>query len=73
MRQEDAIYPKLFTAGLESMLRNLNWDNKGFNIDREYLNHLRFADDNILLLEEPQELQNMLTELNKENVKLASK
>ena len=73
MRQEDAIYPKLFTAGLESMLRNLNWDNKGLNIDREYLNHLRFADDIILLLEEPQELQNMLTELNKENIKLASK
>ena len=55
------------------MLGNLNWDNKGFNIDREYLNHLRFADDIILLLEKPQELQNMLTELNKANVKVGIK
>ena len=53
VRQGDTISPKLFTACLESLLRTLNWDNKGFNTDGEYLNHLRFADDIILLSEEP--------------------
>ena len=61
---------KLFTACLESVFQTLNWDNKGFNIDDEYLNHLRFADDIILLSGEPQQLQNMLTELNEASVKV---
>ena len=73
VRQGNAISPRLFTAGLESVFQNLNWNKKGSNIDCEYLNNLRFADDNILLLEEPQELQNMLTELNKANVKVGIK
>ena len=45
VRQGDTISPKLFTASLESTFRKTNWEGKGVNIDGEYLNHLRFADD----------------------------
>ena len=45
MRQGDTISPKLFTSTLESIFRRLNWENKGLEIDGEYLNHLRFKDN----------------------------
>ena len=63
VRQRDTIYPKLFTATLESIFRRLNWENKGVKIDREFLSNLRFADDMFLCTETPQELQHTLQEL----------
>ena len=45
VRQGDTISPKLFMTTLESILRMLNWENKGVKIDGEFLSHLRFADD----------------------------
>ena len=62
VRQGDTISPKLFTATLEEF-RRLNWENKGVKIDGEFLSHLRFADDIFLCTETPQELQQMLQEL----------
>ena len=67
VRQGDTISPKLFTSTLESIFRRLNWENKGLKTDREYLNHLRFADDIFLCTETPQELEIMLQELCEES------
>ena len=59
--QGDTISPKLFTATLESIFRMLNWENKGVKIDGEFLSNLRFADDILLFIETPQELQHYAT------------
>lgn len=45
IRQGGPLSPKLFTFGLENVFKELNWENKGINIDEWLLNHLRFADD----------------------------
>ena len=67
VRQGDTISPKLFTASLESIFRKTNWKGKRVNIDGEYLNHLRFADDISNTTEAPTELQQMLDDLNRES------
>ena len=64
VRQGDTSSPKLFTACLERAFRQLNWQEKGIRIDGEYLSHLRFADDIIIVAPTKEELQEMLTELN---------
>ena len=48
VRKGDTSSPKLFTACLEKVVRNLNWNHKGIKIDGTYLNHLGFADGIIL-------------------------
>ena len=53
VRQGDTISPTLFTATLESIFRRLNWENKGVEIDGEFLSNLRFADDIFLCTETP--------------------
>ena len=37
--------PKLFSAVIENIFRNLNWEDFSLNIDGSNLTHLRFADD----------------------------
>ena len=59
VRQGDTISLKLLTATLESIFRRLNWENKGVQIDGEFLTNLRFADDILSCTERPQELQQM--------------
>lgn len=44
-----AISPKLFRATPEEIYSQLDWTNKGLKIDGEYLNHLRFANDIVLI------------------------
>jgi len=66
VRQGDTISPKLFTACLESIFR-INWERMGLYINGQYLNHLRFADDIILMSETAEELQDMLNDLNRES------
>ena len=73
VRQGDTISPKLFTSCLESIFRKIDWEGKGININGEYLNHLRFADDIILISETPEELQIMLNDLNRESLKVGLK
>ena len=70
VRQGDTISPKLFTASLESIFRKTDWEGKGINIDGEYLNHLRFCDDINTATETPTELQELLTDLNRESMKV---
>ena len=73
VRQGDTISPKLFTACLEDIFRNLDWDNKGININGEHLNNLRFADDIVLFSETGEELQQMMEDINRESLKVGLK
>ena len=73
VRQGDTISPKLFNAGLEQIFRKLEWDSKGININGERLNHLRFADDIVLISTNGEEIEEMLNQLNKESCKLGMK
>ena len=63
VRQVDKESTKLFTAAPESMFQRLNWKITGLKIDGEYHSHLRFADDILICVNAPHELQQMLPEL----------
>ncbi|CAH2097703.1 unnamed protein product [Euphydryas editha] len=63
VRQGDPLSPKLFTAVLEQVFRKLNWEHLGLNINGSRLNNLRFADDIILLEEDPSLLEFMIQTL----------
>jgi Reverse transcriptase (RNA-dependent DNA polymerase) len=73
VRQGDTISPKLFTAALENIFRNLNWDDKGININGRMLSHLRFADDVVLISQNAEELEQMLKDLECESKKAGLK
>jgi len=65
--------PKLFSAVLENVFRTLDWEHLGLNIDGRKLNHLRFADDLVLLEENPKALEKMIQTLNTESSKVGLK
>jgi endonuclease/exonuclease/phosphatase family metal-dependent hydrolase len=69
VRQGDPISPKLFTALLEEIFRKLDWTTMGLRINGEYLSHLRFADDIVVLSENHQDLEVMLKNLEVESQK----
>ena len=73
MRQGDTLSPKPFNAGLVQVFQRLMWDNKGITINGEKLNHLRFADDIVLICNNGEEAKEMLNELNLESCKLGMK
>lgn len=62
--------PKLFTAVLEGIFRQLSWNNYGLNINGERLSHLRFADDIVLFAETREQLQVMILDLERESRKV---
>ncbi|CAK1577928.1 unnamed protein product [Parnassius mnemosyne] len=64
VRQDDVISPKLFTAALEDVFKFLDWKGYGININGEYITHLRFADDIVLMAESLEDLSTMLNDLN---------
>lgn len=70
VRQGDPLSPKLFSSVLEHIFRKTNWDDYGININGKKLNHLRFADDLILLSENQEGLKIMLTQLDRESKKV---
>lgn len=63
VRQGDPLSPTLFNAVLEHIFRQLNWGHLGLNINGARLNHLRFADDLVLLEENPAAIQQMMQSL----------
>ena len=71
VRQGDPISPKLFTAAMEDVFRNLDWQSKGIAINGEHLTHLRFAGYIMLVSHDPDELQ--MSELSAESKKADSK
>lgn len=58
MRQGHLLSSKLFN--LELRFRRLDWDNYGIIINGRRLNHLRFADDIVLLEGDPKKLEHMI-------------
>lgn len=65
VRQGDTISPKLFTAILEYMCKQIDWQNMGVNINGEDLNHLRFADDIVLISDSVDKARKMLEHLHR--------
>ena len=64
-RQGDNISPKLFTfmSATYAIINKINWENKGVRIDGEYLSHLIFADDIVLIANYTSKLQEMLQDI----------
>jgi hypothetical protein len=73
VRQGDTISPKLFIACLEDLFRKLDWKNLGIKINNQELTNLRFADDIVLITTTPQNLQHMITTLEKESLGIGLK
>lgn len=73
VRQGDTISPKLFNSVLQYMFKQTNWDNLGVNINGERLNHLRFADDIVLIADRFNDAILMLKNLNEESKKVGLK
>ena len=65
VRQGDVISPKLFTSALEDAFKLLEWQGFGININGEYITHLRFADDIVVMAESLEDLGTMLEDLNR--------
>ncbi len=63
VRQGDPLSPNLFNCLLEEVFRQLDWERRGIKINGEFLNHLRFADDVVLLTEKIEELKIMSEEI----------
>ena len=63
-RQGGNISPKLFMSCLQyAIINKINWENKGVRIDSEYLSHLIFADDIVLITNSTSKLQEMLQDI----------
>lgn len=65
VKQGDPLSPRLFIAVLESVIGNLDWNNLGINVKGNYLSHLRFADDIVLLSDNHKDLQYMISTLHR--------
>ncbi|KAE9412806.1 hypothetical protein Angca_004604, partial [Angiostrongylus cantonensis] len=65
VRQGGTISPKLFTAILQNVMLTLEWDNMGVKIDGRQLDHLRFADDIVLITPDISQAERMLADFNK--------
>lgn len=63
LKQGDVTSSMLFNAVLEYMFRTLDWSHRGININGENLNHLRFADDVVIIGKDINEVTEMLKEL----------
>lgn len=70
VRQGDPLSPKLFIAVLESIFKKLDWANKGIYINGHYANHLRFADDIVIMAETAKDLGDMMKSLDCESSKI---
>ena len=73
VRQGDTISPKLFTSCLEQIFHSINWENKGVNVNGEMLNHLKFADDIVLIATSWKDAEEMLEDLQCESEKVGLK
>uniref|UniRef100_A0A0K0CXD0 Reverse transcriptase domain-containing protein n=1 Tax=Angiostrongylus cantonensis TaxID=6313 RepID=A0A0K0CXD0_ANGCA len=49
VREGDTISPKLFTATLQNVMRTLEWENMGVNVDGRHIYHLLIADEIVLI------------------------
>ncbi|GBP46930.1 Probable RNA-directed DNA polymerase from transposon X-element [Eumeta japonica] len=63
VKQGDPLSPKLFTAVLECVFRNLDWSQNSICVLGHHLSHLRFADDIIVFAKSAKELEQMMQSL----------
>ncbi|VDL68855.1 unnamed protein product, partial [Nippostrongylus brasiliensis] len=61
--QGDPISPCLFSACLESTIRRCDWEPFGVEVNGVRLNHLRFADDIVLVTKTPEDASRMINGL----------
>ena len=64
VRQGDPISPKLFTATIQEVFKNVQLEEKGININGNKLSNLRFADDLALRTEDVRDLEHQLITVN---------
>ena len=70
--QGDNIPPKLLMSCLQhAIINKINWENKGVRIDGEYLSHLIFADDIVLIANSTKVMCNK--HVNKDDVEKVNK
>ncbi|GBP37017.1 Craniofacial development protein 2 [Eumeta japonica] len=70
VRQGDPLSPTLFITILENIINKLDWCRLGLRIKDEYLSHLRFADDLVLLSETADQMQSMIESLHQASTKI---
>ncbi|XP_077294287.1 uncharacterized protein LOC143916893 [Arctopsyche grandis] len=63
VRQGDPLSPKLFSAVIEEIFKEMDWSKFGIKINGSNLNHLRFADDLVLFSDNSETLQVTLQDL----------
>ncbi|VDP05847.1 unnamed protein product [Heligmosomoides polygyrus] len=61
----DTIFPKLFSAILENVVRELEWEDMGVKVDGRQLHHLRFADDIVLITPSISQAERMLADFDR--------
>lgn len=67
-RQGDNISPRLFISCFQdAIIKRIDWEGRGLSIEGEYLSHLIFADDIILLAKSPEEVNGMLIDIHMTN------
>ncbi len=59
VRQGDPLSPNMFNSVLEEIVRNLKWEEMGIKINGEFLSHLRFADDVVIISDSISNLEKM--------------
>uniref|UniRef100_A0A0K0CT10 Reverse transcriptase domain-containing protein n=1 Tax=Angiostrongylus cantonensis TaxID=6313 RepID=A0A0K0CT10_ANGCA len=64
-RHGDTILSKLFTDTLQNVMRTLQRDNMGVKIDGLQIDHLRFADDIVLITPDIRRVERMLVDFDK--------
>jgi len=78
VRQGDPLSPNLFNAVLEQIFKKLDWAKKGVSIkirganlfEFKKLNHLRFADDKVIIARNGAELRSMVEDLGRESLEM---
>ncbi|VDP08703.1 unnamed protein product [Heligmosomoides polygyrus] len=63
--QRDTISPKLFSATLENVIRELEWEDMGVKVDGQQLHHLRFAADIVLITPSISQVERMLADFDR--------
>lgn len=56
--------PNLVILAVEYNFKHINWVKKGTKLDKDYLNHLRFADNMVLISSDIKERKKMIEQLN---------
>ena len=67
--QGDPVSPKLFTAAIQGIFKNVHLEEKGINIDGVKLSDLRFAYDVVLTTEGVKDMEHQLSAVNEESLK----